>query len=182
MKRVLTVLTLAFGVCVASAADLVIYVVDMAQAYQSYYKTKQVQQQFASAVDVTNNELKAMDEKRVKLIAELQEIEKKSKNTALTEEARKEIETKELKPKLAELQTLVTNMQGLKNQTQQKLMQQQKEVVAEHRKEIVKVIEKVAADKKADFVFEKGAVYFSKPASDITEDVISALNATAPKN
>ena len=41
MKRVLTVLTLAFGVCVASAADLVIYVVDMAQAYQSYYKTKQ---------------------------------------------------------------------------------------------------------------------------------------------
>ena len=85
MKRVLTVLTLAFGVCVASAADLVIYVVDMAQAYQSYYKTKQVQQQLASAVDVTNNELKAMDEKRVKLIAELQEIEKKSKNTALTD-------------------------------------------------------------------------------------------------
>ena len=79
MKRVLTVLTLAFGVCVASAADLVIYVVDMAQAYQSYYKTKQVQQQLASAVDVTNNELKAMDEKRVKLIAELQEIEKKIK-------------------------------------------------------------------------------------------------------
>lgn len=182
MKKILAVLAVALSAYAVNAAQTVIYVVDIAQVHQSYYKTKQVQEQLTSALEATNSELKAMDEKRVKLITELQEIEKKLQNTALTDAAKQEIATKEYQPKVAEVQTLVNNMQGLKNQAQQKLTQQQKEVIAEHKKEIVKVIEKIAAEKKADFVVEKNATYFSKPASDITEDVIASLNAAAPKN
>ena len=182
MKKLLAVLALASASLAVSAADSVIYVVDIAQAFQSYYKAKEAFAQLESAAEVTTGELKAMDEKRVKLLAEFQEIQNKLKNPALTEEAKKEIQEKELQPKFAELQTIVNNMQGLKTQTEQKLAMQRREITSVHRKEIIKVIEKIAADKKADFVLEKGAVYFNKPASDITEDVIAALNASAPKN
>ena len=182
MKKILAVLTLASASLMASAADSVIYVVDIAQAFQSYYKAKEALAQLESAAEVTNGELKAMDEKRVKLAGELQEIQNKLKNTALTKEAKKEIEEKEFRPKVVEFQTIETNMRGLKAQTEQKLIMQRREITSVHRKEIIKVIEKIAADKKADFVLEKGAVYFNKPASDITEDVIAALNASAPKN
>lgn len=165
-----------------NAADTVIYVVDIAQIHQNYYKAKQVEAQLKSAAESSNVELKAMDEKRVKLVTELQEIEKKLQNTALTDTAKQEIAKNEGQPKYAELQTLVNNMQGYKAQAEQKLAQQRREAIMEHRKEIVKVIQKIAEEKKADFVVEKNATYFSKPASDITEDVIAALNASAPKN
>ena len=182
MKKLLAVLTLASASLAVSAADSVIYVVDISQVMQSYYKTKQAQEQIASAVEVTNNELKAMNENYAKLAEELKGIETKLKNPALTEDSKKEIAEKEYQPKFKELQTVATNLRGVKTQTEQKLASQSREIMAVHKKEIIKVIEKVAADKKADFVIEKNAVYFSKPACDITEDVIAAANASAPKN
>ena len=59
---------------------------------------------------------------------------------------------------------------------------QQRETLAAHSQEILEQIKKIAEAKKADFVFEKRSSYFSKPASDITEEVVAALNVNAPKS
>ena len=181
MKKIMAIVALA-ATAVALNANPVIYVVDLAQVHKNYYKTKIVQDQLTSALQSTNAELKKLEDQRQKLVAEIQEGEKKLQNPVLAEPAKKEIVEKELNPKANEIRNIVATMQSMKAQAQQKLMEQQKEVISEHKKDIVKVVEKIAEAKKADFVVEKNACYFSKPTADITEDVIAELNASAPKN
>jgi Outer membrane protein len=181
MKKIISIITLA-AVSAVAYANPVIYVVDINQIHQHYYKTKAVTEQFKSTVDTTNVELQRMAEQLKVMEAEVQAISEKSNNPALSDAAKKEIIEKELGPKYTQAQALANTMQGIRNQAAQKLQQKQKEVAAAHRKEIVDVIEKIAKDKKADFVIEKNFVYSSKPTSDITEEIIAALNANAPKN
>ena len=179
MKKLIAIAMLAASA--ALYADTTIFVVDIAQVHKNYYKTKTVMELFQSAITSANAELKAMDDKVKALVEEAKKSEEKLKNPALAEAAKQEIVNKEIAPKAQEIQQIQASMAGIKRQAQEKLANQQKEVIAEHRKEIVKVIEKIAADKKADFVFEKSAAYFSKPTADITEDVIATLNAGASK-
>lgn len=169
-------------VAAVANANPVIYVVDITQVHQHYYKTKAVQEQLKSTVEATSTELQRLAEKLKALETEAQAINEKANNPALADAAKKEIIEKELSPKVNEMRMLDQTMQGMRNQANQKLQQQQQEVIAAHRKEIVDVIAKIAADKKADFIMEKKACYFSKPTADITEDVIATLNANAPKN
>ncbi len=162
-------------------ADTTIFVVDIAQVHKNYYKTKTVMEQFQSAITSANAELKAMDDQIKALAEEAKKSEEKLNNPALAEAAKQEIIQKEIAPKAQKAQEIRNTMAGIQRQAQEKLAAQQKEVVAEHRKEILAEIEKIAAAKKADFIVEKGAVYFSKPTADITEDVIAALNSKAAK-
>ena len=153
-----------------------IFVVDFAQVHQNYYKTKVVVEQLQSAAASTNAELKAISENISKIEEELKALDEKLKNPALADAAKEEIK-KEMQEKLMKRQELANSFVGMKRQAEEKLAAQQREVFAEHSKEILKVVEKVAAEKKADFVIEKKALLFSKPTADITEDVIAALNA-----
>ena len=46
--------------------------------------------------------------------------------------------------------------------------------------EIAEVVKKLAADKKADFILEKGVCHFADPKADLTDELIKRINATAP--
>ena len=178
MKKLAAIIAMLAGASALFAQS--IFVVDFAQVHQNYYKTKAVVEQLQSAAASANAELKAMQEKLVAMNEELKALDEKFKNPALADAAKEEIK-KEATAKLTEMRQLEQSMLGMKRQAEEKLANQQREVFAEHSKEILKTVEKIAADKKADFIFEKKALLFSKPTSDITEDVISALNANAPK-
>ena len=103
-------------------------------------------------------------------------------NPALTDDAKKDIISKELQPVEKQINELGAQLQQLVNETRANVAKQQRETLAAHSQEILEQIKKIAEAKKADFVFEKRSSYFSKPASDITEEVVAALNVNAPKS
>lgn len=180
MKKIVLIFALAGAAIAASAQN--IFVVDIAKIHQNYYKTKIVQEQWKSVFDTTNSELQRMQQDFENTRNEVVQIQQKLQNPALSEDAKREIQEKELVPNVTKLQEIEQTVVGIRNQAQERIQKNQREVIAAHRKEIVEVIEKVAAGKNADFVIEKATCYFSKPASDITEEVIQSLNANAPAN
>ncbi len=181
MKKIIMLIALSAAVLVAKA-DVVISVVDISEVHKNYYKTKQAAEILKAGQDTANAEVQRMAEKLKAMIEEIKAIEERAKNPAMSEDAKKTMAEKEYAPKVNEARTLEQNIKNYQNQAIEKLRKQDQEVMMNHRKDIIEVIEKIAKEKKLDFVIEKGVCHFSKPASNITEDVISTLNANAPKN
>ena len=71
-------------------------------------------------------------------------------------------------------------MENMRRSTAQKLQENAAGIRNVHMQENSEIIKAVAKEKKADFIVEKSVCYFSKPEADITQDVIKAVNATAP--
>ena len=46
--------------------------------------------------------------------------------------------------------------------------------------QIAEIVKKLAADKKADFILEKGVCHFADPKADLTDELIKRINASAP--
>ncbi|MBO7521647.1 MAG: OmpH family outer membrane protein [Opitutales bacterium] len=178
MKKIIAIMAMLAGSAALYAES--IYVVDILQVRQNYYKTKVVAEQLQSAAASADAELKTIADNIIKIEEEMKPLVEKYNNPALADAAKKEIEN-ELKEKDAKRRELANSFNAMKRQAQERLAAQDREVSAEHIKEIMKVVEQIAAEKKADFIIEKRALLFSKPTADITEDVISALNANAPK-
>ena len=178
MKKLYTTLFAAFFAAALNAAPVVL-VMDMQKAHMNYYKAKEAQQQLQASAQATKDELGKMDVKRQALIKDLKAVEEKLQNKALTDDAKKKI-VEEAQPKMTELRQLEQNMQQMSQSTQQRLNQNAQQIGMQHRKEIMEVVNKVAAAKKADFVLEKNALYFSKPSADITDEVIAEINKNAP--
>ena len=179
MKKVsILVSSLLFAV-VAQAAPT-IYVVDTAQVYSNYYKAKEANAQIQSSVEQTNQELQKMDQKRQALVKELNAVEEKMKNPALTEEAKKKIAQEEGAPKFNEIRAIEQNIQNVRAQASQRLEQNIQSIRAIHLQDIREAVAKIAESKKADFILEKSVCLFSKPTVDLTQEVITAINASAP--
>jgi len=178
MKK-LTLAVVGVLACLALNAAPTIYVVDMARAYQSFYKAKAAAEQINASVEVTKAELAKMDQNRQELIKQIQAVQEKINNPALTEEAKKKLAT-DAQPKIAEIQQIEANMRNVNQQATQRLQENANNIRKVHMEEITKVVATVAAEKKADFIVEKSVCYFSDPKVDITDDIIKAINANAP--
>ena len=122
-----------------------------------------------------------MDEKRQALAKDLQAIQEKTKNPALTEDAKKQIIQKEAQPKFVELQKLESEMKNIAAQARNRLAESAQRVQQVHFEEISKEIEKLAKEKKADYVLAKQACLFSDAKFDLTAELIKRINASAPK-
>ncbi len=179
MKKIVSFLAFVASVSVLSAAPS-IFVVDMNKVYSNYYKAKEAMSQINASVENTNQELQKMNKQREDLAKELQKIQEKLNNPALSEDGKKKIVESEAQPKMVQIRRIEADMENIRNQAAQRLQQNSRSIRQVHMQEIMKVVSEVAATKKADFILEKGATYFSKPEADITEDVIKAVNATAP--
>jgi len=165
--------------CMALNAATTIYVVDMGRAYQNFYKAKAAAEQINASIEVTKAELAKMDQNRQDLIKQVQAVQEKINNPALTEEAKKKL-VSEAQPKVGEIQQIEANMRNVNQQATQRLQENANNIRKVHMEEILKIVAKVAAEKKADYIVEKGICYFSDPKVDITEDIIKAINANAP--
>lgn len=181
MKK-LTALIASVFCAAALYADANILVVDIAQVHTSYYKTKIAQDALNVSLEPTNAEIKRLETEHNKILEEAQEVEKKLSNSALTDDAKKEIVQKELAPKAQKMNEIKAQLQNLVNNTRNEVAKQRNETLALHRQEILAEIKKIAEAKKASFVVEKQVCHFAISSADITEEVIAALNAKAPKN
>lgn len=181
MKKIIAILSVAFFAAV-SYANPVIYVVDISQVHESYYKTKEVQEKFSASKAVAESEIKGMIEKLQVIEKEVQAITEKLNRAETGEEAKKAIFETEYQPAAQKYQNGRQEIENYRRQTEEKFIENNKQIVAVHRQEILAVIEKIAKEKKADLVLEKRLCHFTKPTFDITEDVVAALNANAPKS
>lgn len=180
MKKVIAILATAAVACMLNAAPT-IYVVDMAQAYQNYYKAKAAQEQINASLGTARAELEKMKAEYDALVKEVQAVQEKVKSPAMSEKAKEETFRKEAQPKLVKISQIEKNMRSMSEETQRNIQRSAAEIRKYHMDEIKKVVEKIASEKRADFIMEKGACYFYKPDADITQDLIKALNASAPK-
>ncbi len=179
MKKIYSILAIMAFSAVLSAAPT-IFVVDMQEVHKNYFKAKAAAAQIQSSVDMTKAELQNMEKLRQAEIAKVEPIREKLQNPALTDAAKKEIEATEVAPIAQAVAKIEQDMRNLQTETQQKLQQNAQQISAQHRKEILVVVDAIAAEKNADFVIEKATCYYSKDASSITEEVIAKLNENAP--
>ena len=179
MKK-LSILVSSILVAVVAQAAPTIYVVDTAQVYSNYYKAKEANAQIQSSIEQTRQELQKMEQKRQALIKELNAVEEKMKNPALTEGAKKKIAQEEGAPKFNEIRALEQNIKNVNAQASQRLEQNVQSIRAIHLQDIREAVSKIAETKKADFILEKSVCIFSKPTVDLTQEVIAAINAGAP--
>lgn len=179
MKKILASMVIAAASLAAVAAQN-IFVVDMARAYQNYYKAKAAFSQIQASADNAKKELQDMAKKRDDIVKEMNAIQEKMKNPALSESAKKNIMETEFQPKYVEASRIENAMQEMQQQASRRLQNNMNSVRQVHIQEIMEVVKQLAAEKKADFIFERNAVPFYKDSTDITEDLIKAINAKAP--
>lgn len=179
MKKVITILAAISAFSILNAAQSVFYV-DMAKVYQSFYKAKEAAAQINASAETTKNELQKMDEKRQALLKELQAVQEKAKNPALTKEAQQKILETEGQPKFVELQKIETDMKNISEQARTRLRESAQRIQQVHFEEISKEVEKLAKEKKADFVLAKTICLFAKPEFDLSAELIKRINASAP--
>lgn len=179
MKKVSIILAGIFAATMLHAATN-IYVVNMSEVYSNYYKAKEAAAQIKTSVDATNAELEKMNKERQDLMKKIRDVQTKAQNPALAEDAKSKIVETEAQPLLVQIRQIEQNMENMRRTTAQKLQENAAGIRKVHMQEISEIIKTVAKEKNADFIVEKSVCYFSKPEVDITQDVIKAVNATAP--
>ncbi len=178
MKKITALLAGLAACAIVNAAPTIFYV-DMGKTYQNFYKAKAAAEQIQASIDATKNEIAKMDKNRQELIKQIQAVQEKMKNPALTEDAKKKL-AEEAQPKVVEIQQIEANMRNISQQANERLQQNANNIRKVHMQEIAEIVKKLAADKKADFILEKGVCHFADPKADLTDELIKRVNESAP--
>ncbi len=179
MKKITAVIAAIAVTSILNAAQSIFYV-DMAKVYQNFYKAKEAAAQINASAETTKQELQKLDEKRQAIMKDLKALQEKANNPALTDAAKKEIVEKEGQPKVVELQRIEQEMKNISAQARQRLGESAQRIQQVHFEEISKEVEKLAKEKKADFILEKRACLFSDSKFDLTDEIIKRINASSP--
>lgn len=180
MKKIISTLAVFAAYACLSAAP-VLYVVNMGEVYSNFYKAKAAAAQLQSSVEATKQELQNMDAKRQELAKQFNVVREKANNPALSAEAKEKIAREEGSPIVTQIQQIESEMNAIREQTNERVNKNIQSIRAVHMQEILEVINKIAADKGADFILEKNAAPFAKAQYDITQEVIAAVNAGEQK-
>lgn len=162
--------------------DIRMYTVDMSVVYENFYKAKEARESLEASAKTAQESVEKMMNDGRKIIESLQELEKKLENPAIDSAAKTKIE-EELREKGRLLHELEIQINTFRQESDEKLRQQQQAILSEHFSEINKHIEELAKKKSAHFVFNSAGmgVLYSKPEYDITKDVIELVNKSSLK-
>lgn len=152
--------------------------VDVAKVYAGYQRAERSKEQFQRAVERAQAEMRTMLDEGVALAKELQDIEERMDNPALSETAREKLR-KQGEEKADEVRKKEIEVNAFRQQTDRELMERREEFVSKHIEEIRQVAEKIAKKKKVQMAFNvsSGAILYAASAMDITDDVIDCLNS-----
>ena len=162
-------------------------VVDMAKAYDNYYKTEEGNGKLRDAEQKAQEQVEELRKQGQTLVDEYKELAEQAKNAMLTPEARSKAEGESQK-KLEEIQRKQSDVQGFISNTQRSLQQRnqiQRNLLLE---EITKLVSDLAKRKGATLAMDKSGpsligipgVLFSDPAYDITDEVLKEENKDRP--
>ncbi len=170
-----------------AAPGLKIGVVDMNKVFGDYSRTKDAQEKYSQAEKAANNDLNKRVEMLKNSMREINQINSDLEKPALSPEA-KETKIKERETKVAAARALDREIADFRAAKQKALQDQ----FLRTRKDIVDDIMKAVADlvkaRNYDIVFDKSGlsagavpvVLYSGEGMDFSQDVVAALNKTAP--
>jgi outer membrane protein len=187
-KLLLACLLFLAPVSIASA-DLKIAVIDLSKAFDGYYKTKDAQAKLRVKQDGYQKEIQDLITDYQHMGEEADTLNKAVKDPTLSQAARDD-KAKALDVKKQDLVNMGNKIQEMKvektKEIQEELFRRHKEIVDE----ITKVINDYSGPQGYDLVIDKSSasaasgvsivLYNSSKLIDITTDVITLLNKTAP--
>jgi outer membrane protein len=189
MKKLLLVCLLAFVPFTIASADLKIAVIDLSKAFDSYYKTKEAQARLKEKQDSYTKEIQDLINDYQHMGEEADALNKASTDPTLAQAA-KDDKAKALQEKKQDLVALGNKIQEMKvertKEIQEELFRRHKEIVDE----ITKVVNDYSGPQGYDLVIDKSSqsaasgvsivLYNSSKLIDITTDIVTRLNKTAP--
>jgi outer membrane protein len=172
-----------------ASADLKIAVVDLGKAFEQYYKTKDAQAQLKQKQDGYQKDIQALINNYQSIGEEAQALDKAANDQTLSAAARQEKATA-LNIKKQDLNNLGEKIKEMtterKGEIQDELVRRHNEIVSE----ITKTINDYSGPQGYDLVIDKSSastasqvsivLYNSSKLIDITTDIITLLNKTAP--
>jgi outer membrane protein len=189
MKKILLLLAALFLVPASLAsADLKIATVDLSKCFDQYYKTKDAQAILKQKEDGFQRDVQDMKVDYDHMVEDAQKLKDAASDPTLSADARAD-KNKALQAKVQDLQNMERKLQET---TQERNRELQDEIVRQHN-DIVQEISKVVVDYSTpqafDLVIDKSSssatgvpilLYSSSKLTDITDAIISRLNAGAP--
>jgi outer membrane protein len=189
MNKLLLVCLLVFAPVSMASADLKIAVVDLSKAFEQYYKTKDAQARLTEKQDGYQKDIQDLINNYQHMGEEAQALDKGANDQTLSAAARQDKATA-LNVKKQDLVNLGNKIQEMKierkRELDEELFRRHKEIVDE----ISKVINDYSGPQGYDLVIDKSSasaasgvslvLYNSSKLIDITADIITLLNKTAP--
>jgi outer membrane protein len=189
MKKLLLACLFAFASFSIASAEINVAIVDLNKAFDAYYVTKDAQARLKEKADTYQKELQGLANDYQHMSDDAQTLDRAAKDPTLSQQARDE-KSKALDQKKQDMMNLGNKFQELKVQRNR---EGQEEVLRRHKEimdEITKVITNYSGPQGFDLVIDKSAIsalsgnfvvlYNSNRLKDITADIITLLNKSAP--
>jgi outer membrane protein len=161
--------------------------IDLKRVFDNYYKTKQADAQLKERATDSEKVLKGMRDDYQKTGEEYRKLVESANDQAVSAEER-EKRKKSAESKMTELQELEKNAQTFQRQTQTTLDEQRRRLrdnILKEIRELVNAKAKTASytlimDTAAESVNQTPIILFTNNQNDITEEVLTEMNAKAP--
>jgi Skp family chaperone for outer membrane proteins len=191
MRKLTVTVLLAAAAFLASGtaqAQVKLGIVDMNQVFTSYYKTKDAEAKINEARAAAKKELDDRLETLKKAMEEINKLNQEMEKPELSKDG-KEKATKTRDEKVQEARNLDREIGEFRNtrerQLQEQFVRMRKDIV----EDIMKVVDEKVKGAGYDLVLDKSGfsmgqipvVLYSRKDLDFSNDLISALNASAPK-
>jgi len=157
----------------------VIYIADYTQIQKNYWKYKELMDEVQRMKEQGDAEVVKLNDKLAELERAAQAIREKFVATTTDAEKRR-IDEEEFTPLAQQHQAQQNERNRFTNEANQRIQALLQSKGEEIRLDIFKAVQRVAADKGANYVLEKGSIFFGDPTRDISDDVITRVNINAP--
>lgn len=186
MKKLLITITAcaALSLSAFGKTPVKILTVDLNDVLNKYTKVQDSQKKIQAALITAEEDFNKMREALIDSGKEYEELIAKSKNPALSEDARKRFE-EQASSSQESLQKQQAELQQFLAQTNQTLEQRRASILKLHLSEIKDAVAKIAIQQDATFVIngnqieEGGPLLYISPEYDITKETLQALNKTS---
>jgi outer membrane protein len=187
LRLLLSLCVFGFVAASASAQAVRILVVDLAQVYDSHYKTEEQNAKLRTDEQRAQEELEKLNAQGNDLVEEYTELVEGAKNPALSESAKSKAE-QDAQAKFEEIQRKQNEVQNFRGNTQRSLQQRIKNFRDILLEEISKIAVDVAKARGTNLLIDKSgpsllgvsSVLYHDPAYDITDAVLAEINKSRP--
>ena len=179
MKKIITILALAFAFNLAQAAGQVIATVDFKKIYSEYWRTDQAQKKLKVKEDDAKKKIQKHLDDQEKLGKNIQNMQQALKDPKLgaVEKNRRQ---RQLSDRIKEYQEDASAIRDFRNAKMKDLEMEMRKERGAIIGEIKAVVAGIARKGGFTLVLDKNTVIFADGSNDLTKEVIVLLNANDP--
>jgi outer membrane protein len=187
VKSLFAVLAIGGSALIATAQTPKIMVVDMAQLYDSHYKTEEQNAKLRGDEQKAQEELERLNARGNELVEQYRELVEQSRNAALADAAKTKLE-QDAQSKLEEIQRMQNEVQSFQANTRNTLQQRIRTFRDIMLEEISKIAADVAKRQGATLLLDKSGpsligispLVYVDESLDITAAVAAEIDKTRP--